>query len=203
MSLEIIYNQKTLHDSTRASTKSYSHAVHLNSFRTSAVKAEHPVIPSRNIFEQIAKPVSQTNALLASLPNVAECAVHLELLQALYALRQNVLRSQALDNAFDIKPNTRTVWRGYRPRRYQVKIKDTTFASRRLEKWPIFVNFAVLRFMHWAKSADAALYGVPSDSRADKIEVPPLGEYWHPFSRAFEEANLIFKIYLWCGTPPF
>lgn len=168
MALHIPYNQHSLHGA--AVYRSYE-------FAPSHSASEEPLIPRPEIFDQLSKPAAQDTGLLPiRIPNVSECAVHLKLLEALYELRQKVMNSKALDAALDIKPEPRTVWRGRRGRRRQVKIQDSTFVRRREGKWPIYVKFAVLRFLHWAKKIDNALHQAKLTGEEKEIGVPPLGK---------------------------
>lgn len=172
MALQTPYNQHSLHESSEKH-RNASLALRSHVFKSSNSASEEPVIPRPEIFDQLLKPAPQNFVSPIQIPNASECAVHLKLLHALYELRQNVLHSKSLDDAFDIKPNIRTVWRGY-PRR-QVKIKDSMFAKKREEKWPIYVKFAVLRFLHWVKKADSALYEAELLGKVEEIGLPPLG----------------------------
>ncbi|KAK2753763.1 hypothetical protein FQN55_000126 [Onygenales sp. PD_40] len=123
------------------------------------------------------------------LPTVSECAVHLELLQALYMLRRRVLQSKDLDNSFEIVPHPKTVKQytysqGRRTSFQKVKIKDATYVDRRKSKWPAFVDFAVMRFIHWVEIADAELLKGKNEGDDDvNLIVPPLDilMVWHSF----------------------
>ena len=125
-----------------------------------------------------------------TVPTVAECAAHLELLEAFHALKARILGSQELDSVLGIVPRPRTVYRTthggpYRSKREvkAVKIEDTTFAARRREKWPFFLRLAVVRFRAWLPTIDLALKEAPPDSSADTITeilsavMPPLGMF--------------------------
>ena len=114
------------------------------------------------------------------LPNVAECAAHLELLEAFCALRRKVLDSTTLDRVLGIQARPRTVYRrvaGYRrrPERKAVQLKDTTFAERRKAKWPIFVSIAAARFMHWARVVGGSPGHMEAELLDRSLHLPPLG----------------------------
>ena len=146
-------------------------------FRTVRTKAEEPTIPASSLFRSLedAKP----GGITGGLPSVAQCAVHLELLQALHTLRVNVLRSTALDATFGIKPNLRTVTRGWGRNKRVVKLKDDTLATRRKEKWPLFVELAVVRFQTWVKLADSLMATAAkmdnNGATSQTMALPPLG----------------------------
>ncbi|KAL4951630.1 hypothetical protein BDW69DRAFT_186220 [Aspergillus filifer] len=119
------------------------------------------------------------------LPNVAECAIHLELLAAFYQVRRKVLSSTSLDAALGIVPVPRKVYRKkYQGRRwttYPVNIRDSTFQTRRLAKWPIYLTLAVTRFLKWAKIIEKLEPEEPSTSLDAAITLPPIDVLmvWH------------------------
>lgn len=184
MALDVSYNRRALHESSERHRK-LSLELRPHNFQTSPIASEHPLIPRPEIFSQLFKPKSQA-APSITVPNASECAVHLMLLHSLFTLRQDVLTSTYLDDAFEIKPEPRTVWRGYRPRRYQVKVKDSTFAKRREAKWPIYVKFAVLRFLHWVRKMDSALSEAESRQENMEVGVPPLGKRYSLYTKIRE-----------------
>jgi len=51
---------------------------------------------------------------------------------------------------------------------------DPTFASRRKEKWPLFIDLAVIRFNSWFRLADSTLADSTKESALDSV-LPPLG----------------------------
>jgi hypothetical protein len=188
MALEISSNRHALHDASRVYSN-LSLAIRPHVFKAAHTASEIPMIPRPEIFEQLSSKPQNTLSPIP-IPEPSECAAHLKLLHALYTLRSSVLSSKSLDDAFDIKPKIRTVWRGYRPRRYEVKINDSTFARRREAKWPMYVKFAVLRFLHWVKRADSAI--CRGEVRGEKVEIglPPLGKYYSTSRKARGETNL-------------
>jgi hypothetical protein len=181
MALQINYDQRAIHECTKDAMNAVQGVRSWNSpannwqpptFQPAPSKAEEPIIPAPKIFQLLSQTAQLGGATL--LPSIADCAVHLELLQVLYTLRRKVLQSTDLDKTFDIKPQPREVWRGYRRNRHKVKIKDSTFAKRRKAKWPGFINCAVVRFLEWLKTADASLRTEGASSRQIR-RLPPLG----------------------------
>jgi hypothetical protein len=143
-------------------------------FRTAATKAEEPVIPPSSAFQDLQE--AAENPDLARLPTTAECAVHLELLEAFYYLRRRVLQSRELDTVLGIKPQPRIVWRGRGRYKKQIKLKDDTFAERRKDKWPFFVAVAVGRFKRWLVRTELDLGLGETGERVAKVKhLPPLG----------------------------
>ncbi|KAF3902147.1 hypothetical protein ABW21_db0205389 [Orbilia brochopaga] len=122
------------------------------------------------------------------LPTVAECATHLELLHAFYAVRKKVLSSTAWDKALGIEPevttSTRTsrsydyTKRCYATRTYTSVKKDDTFDDRRKAKWPFYLNLAAVRFLSWAEAVAANILRGNTDA---KVPLPPLDVLmvWH------------------------
>ncbi|KAL3455716.1 hypothetical protein BJX64DRAFT_271808 [Aspergillus heterothallicus] len=130
-----------------------------------------------------------------ALPTVAECAVHLEMLQAFHTLRQEVIHSKALDRVFNILPEVRTVyrkqWSATRPqtnRKYTIEsrtIKDSSFASRRNKKWTYFLQIAAERFHQWIRVVNKSL-GDHLEQGAELpryLLLPPLDVlmFWHAY----------------------
>ncbi len=138
--------------------------------------AEEPVIPSPEIFDFLQAeektPTPSPPASSVRLPDRSECAAHLELLETLFILRQRVLCSEALDSVIGTEPVrvTRTGYNGDTK-----TFKDVNLDKRRQLKWPIFVEFAVVRFLAWCKPfSQAASYKIaPSLPPLDVLMV------WH------------------------
>lgn len=133
-------------------------------------KDDESVIPDPNLFD-----ARRLVTGADSLPSVAQCAVHLELLQCFRKLRNQVINSQRLDQAWDIKPIPRVVYTGYRGNKTEKKLKDTTFQSRREAKWSTFIELAVTRFVYWLQITNKNIESVALESEFH-IESPPLGE---------------------------
>jgi hypothetical protein len=178
MALAIGAHQQALHISGKAALDKMKLPKHQRGdlLPIAQTKAQEPLIPSPAIFKFLyrgnSSSASEQRPTVPTVPTVAECAVHLELLQCFYALRSAVLKSTALDQTFGIKANPTTITRrSYRGQTTTLKKKDPTFATRRKEKWPLFLGFAVARFEMWIIQADAALSKDPTTS-----VVPPLGK---------------------------
>ncbi|KAH8173604.1 glycine-rich domain-containing protein-like domain-containing protein [Sarocladium implicatum] len=144
---------------------------------------------------------SSTSNGFNQLPNVADCAAHLELLEVFYIIRQKILVSKKIDDAMDIHPKkvTKTGKKGDTK-----TLKDSTFWTRRQEKWNRYLEFAAVRFLAWSKaltSKDVVSKG--PGPRVPKV-LPPLDilMVWHSFllnPRLFHEEcgkDLIWKIRL-------
>jgi hypothetical protein len=174
MALAIGFDQQALHTSSKAALNSLKQPRPANVYPTASSKAQEPIIPSEAIFQSFTDPnTSRDDKTLT--PTVAECAVHLELLQCFHTLRAEVLKSTALDRTFGIVPKPETVVRkSYRRQARTFKKRDSTFASRRREKWPLFLNLAVMRFDSWFRMADSALADPTKESALDLV-LPPLG----------------------------
>ncbi|KAK3326734.1 hypothetical protein B0H66DRAFT_470726 [Apodospora peruviana] len=138
-------------------------------------------IPDPGIFGALA-----SDHKAETLPTIAECAIHLELLEALEILQQKVLTSNALDRAFGIVPKNKVQasW----PRTRVVLKRDESFPERRKVKWPIYLRFAATRFLEWWKCLDQML--IPTSQGGDGTVVditedslPPLDVLiiWHAF----------------------
>ncbi|TGJ84460.1 hypothetical protein E0Z10_g4332 [Xylaria hypoxylon] len=138
------------------------------------------------------------------LPSIAECAAHLELLQAFRHIRSEVESSRRLDEVFGIKPENSTVFRkrmvyedhGSSWVREAVKLRDDTFEKRREEKWPLFLRLSASRFLSWvdAIEEDTGRRNGPDQS----LHIPPLDVLmvWHAlllnpkWFRSFEKRKL-------------
>jgi hypothetical protein len=190
MALAIPLHQKALHDASTAAMRAaknpnwQSGVGQTPAFCTAQTKAEEPVIPAPYVFASLI--CSTANA--HDVPTLGECAAHLELLQAFYAVRRKVLNSKDLDTTFGIKANIRITYhttynRFNRPIRHKNKLKDTTFPVRRRQKWPFFLGLAAARFRIWLQKADLAI-NVPSlgssvstTAALPALFLPPLGAF--------------------------
>ena len=121
-------------------------------------------IPSASLFKNLSE---RPQGADPQLPTVAECAVHLELLQAFYYLRRRVLESEDLDRMWELVLNKPNRTDGQAPR-WTVESVEI----RRL-KWPLFNKLAALRFLDWLKLADSHLATTHDDP--GNIDAPPLG----------------------------
>jgi hypothetical protein len=178
MALEIAADQCALHNTSKQISsyiKNGSKSYGLNSlweapsYSTASSKELQPVIPSPRIFEGLLDASEQNNCL----PSNAECAVHLEFLATLHALRHGVLESNELDEVFNIKPVKKIVTR----RGTQVELKDDTLWTRRQVKWEKYVNIAVIRFQAWWETIPETIGLREGHSLPFTGDVlPPLGE---------------------------
>ncbi|KAI0458625.1 hypothetical protein F5B21DRAFT_458843 [Xylaria acuta] len=204
MALSIDYNQNILH---HCSKQAFTRQVAQSNPQVQFVKAtsvpDNPKIPNPDLFNfSIDSRCVQKDA--KRLPSIAECAAHLELLQAFRYIRIEVLSSKKLDDAFGIKPENRTVFRKHRVSqgyssswvREPVKLRDDTFEKRREEKWPLYLRLAASRFLYWIAAVEAE-YSRPN--AADQpLPLPPIDVLmiWHAlllnpkWFRSFEHMKL-------------
>ncbi|RGP67641.1 hypothetical protein FSPOR_5829 [Fusarium sporotrichioides] len=145
-----------------------------------AYKAEDvPVIPNPSAlnFQDIPNGSSTGNPSTANLalPNLAECATHLEFLETLFVLRQNILVSTDLDEIMQTEPQ--------REEKTGVQgdtktFKDEKLWERRQIKWPKFVEFATIRFLAWRQEFNKSR--IPEITQDN---LPPLDilMVWHSF----------------------
>jgi len=136
-------------------------------YKPASKKEEEPVIPAPEIFQN-----DLSKRSLRGLPTVTDCAIHLEFLETLFVLREKILRSDAIDKSMGIAlaRETKTGFKGD-----SKTLKDTTFETRRREKWPKYIEFAVVRFLDWQ--------GNLSKDSDLSVDVPPLDVLmvWHAF----------------------
>jgi len=118
------------------------------------------------------------------LPTAAQCAVHLELLEAIFALQHRVLASNALDRTFGLRPDRKRVYSSALRRTVYVRDprNDAAFAERRKVKWEFFVQAAAARFeAWWGEQCDSVPdWGQGRKHRTGCIthaNLPPLGRY--------------------------
>jgi hypothetical protein len=140
-------------------------------FQKAFQREQNPKIPSPNLFSLDAgsQALSKSHS---SLPTVAECAVHLELLQAFQHFRIGIISSERLDRVLGIELNPRTVFRkvsnGYgQYEQQEIKLQDLTFDERRKTKWLLLLSLAAARFLKWVE--------VIEKDPAESILLPPIG----------------------------
>ena len=133
----------------------------LKKYKRASSAAEEPQIPEPALFKGLdAAPPAEPEF---AIPTVAECAVHLELLEVFYQLRSSIVNSTELDTTFGVAIQKRTVWKkqyDYTKRTYvpqEHKLNDPTWKARRREKWSYFLTLAVARFRGWMRKLDVAL----------------------------------------------
>lgn len=150
---------------------SYLTGAQVPTFQKSRQLEQNPKIPSPSLFSLDigghALPKPHT-----ALPTVAECATHLELLQAFQYFRIRIISSGGLDEVLGIELNRRIVFRkvfhGYgQVEHEEVQLRDETFDERRKTKWPLLLFLAAARFLRWVE--------VIEKNPAEPILLPPIG----------------------------
>lgn len=167
-------------------------------YRNYPSEGQTPLIPHPQLFKALSLSPSD-------LPTEAECAVHLELLEAFHALWVKVSHCQALDQTFGIVPHKKTVYRrtySSQKRAYFKKavfVKDNTFPRRRKAKWNYFLELATGRFLKWITAIGQSLQ-VETEGVDSKLpgRLPPLGKWLWPFPL---QGVLAYtrKIFSWSG----
>ncbi|TRX99042.1 hypothetical protein FHL15_000384 [Xylaria flabelliformis] len=204
MALAIDFNQNILHNcSKQAFTRQIAQGGLQVQLTKAASLSDNPKIPDPSLFNfSVDSGCVQEEA--RRLPSVAECATHLELLQAFRYIRAQILSSKELDDAFGIKPENRTVFRKKRVHhgsssswvREPVKLRDDTFEKRREEKWPLYLRLAASRFFHWITAVEAEFSQQNAPDRP--LPLPPIDVLmvWHAlllnpkWFRSFEQMKL-------------
>ncbi|KAH6993149.1 hypothetical protein EDB82DRAFT_167901 [Fusarium venenatum] len=138
-----------------------------------------PIIPNSTIFnfENMPNGNSATNPKTPNLalPNEAECATHLEFLETLFVLRQNILVSKDLDEVMQTEPRReeKTGAQGVTK-----TFKDENLWERRQIKWPLYVEFATIRFLAWRQE-----FNKSTVTEITRHNLPPLDilMVWHSF----------------------
>ncbi|KAI1122936.1 hypothetical protein F5Y10DRAFT_252890 [Nemania abortiva] len=211
MALSIDYNQSLLHQcSKHAFTRQLAQSDQRHTFKRATSSSDNPKIPDPSLFNFHSDSSVQVES--RRLPTVAECAAHLELLQAFRHIRIQVQTSTKLDNALGIKPKTRIVYRkrrvyqGYKSNwiREEVKLGDETFEKRRGSKWPLYLKLAAARFLSWIDFVEDE-FNQPSMPN-QSLRVPPIDilMVWHAFLlnpewfRSFKQRKLEYL-----STVPF
>lgn len=141
-------------------------------YQHSTQPEDQPLIPDPNIFDSGESQIDKTSAVL---PRISECAVHLELLETFFVLRQNVFISKSIDKAMDIKPNreTKTGFQGDTK-----TFKDETLWHRRQKKWTKYVECATIRFLAWRADFNKSGNTVITDATLPPLDVIMI---WHSF----------------------
>lgn len=142
------------------------HKTTVPKFITAKDFASEPVIPDPAIFEPLAK--SSPPSSVTELPSVSQCAVHLELLEAIHTLRIAAAG-----------PPTKRVWRKevirQKYKHVPYDVPDASYPERAEKKLDEFLTLAVLRFEIWAKRTDELL-GKSAASEPSLPHLPPLGK---------------------------
>lgn len=177
MSLAIFNTTEILHSCSKQSLfqqKTLQHSSSISNFEKATIPAENPTIPAPTLFV-FGPPPEGSQRSSTSLPTIAECAAHLELLEVFRNLRLEIVASTELDKALGIEPVPRTVYRKTytsvgRYTRTAVQVRDETFEERRKEKWPFYLRLAAARFLRWVKIVEDSLEVLPSS-----LPNPPVG----------------------------
>ncbi|KAK3387875.1 hypothetical protein B0H63DRAFT_471067 [Podospora didyma] len=212
MVLDCAKNKHALHHVGKAATSQLYQGIDgpaskLKEYRLAETPDEEPTIPNPDIFkfeESSSSTLSSSSSTLRDsssssqsnafrFPLSSECAAHLELLEVFFVLRQRILRSVDIDHAMGIAPvrETKTGHNGDTK-----TFKDTKLWERRQDKWPKFLEFAVVRFLEWRNTM---MHGRPQDEHS---YLPPLDVImvWHSFMlnpRLFQEycvGTTLYKI---------
>jgi hypothetical protein len=176
MDLKARYDQIALHNASQTAMTALQSRQHYRNewqppvYQLAQTEDEIPKIPDQELFNSLEEAYGQ------QIPSIGQCAAHLELLQALYTIRTKVLSSEKIDKSFGIIPIPQIRIRGKGTRTTKVKIKDPTFVKRRQQKWPIYINLAVVRFEKWLSEMSRTLHQTVDDSKSfDLPHLPPLG----------------------------
>ncbi|VUC20063.1 unnamed protein product [Clonostachys rosea] len=99
-------------------------------------------VPSKKIFKSFNNISSYpSSSPLWTPPNLAECATHLEFLEVLYDMREQVLASGSINLAMGYESK-------YKP-------DDLTIKAWHKGKWEKYVEFAVVRFLTWRETLNS------------------------------------------------
>jgi hypothetical protein len=153
-------------------------------YRTAQHPREEPVIPSESLFNFDTLSIDQRETATAVLPSIASCATHLQLLQVLFVLRQNIFTSTDIDASCGIEPErvTKTGVNGDTK-----TFKDESLWAKRQAKWTMFVEHAAVRFLVWrrclAESPPGSMVKKTGDGSLELKTLPPLDVLmvWHSF----------------------
>jgi len=138
-----------------------------STYKLATEPSQEPIIPAADVFEETSTDLSD----IARLPTIAECAIHLELLETFNVLREQILRSEEIDKSMGISPKREIKTGGLGDTK---TLKDSTLEGRRQVKWTKYVELAVVRFLAWQAS-------LVDSKPLDKA--PPLDVLlvWHSF----------------------
>jgi hypothetical protein len=138
-------------------------------FRFPLTPEEQPIIPPVALFSALKTGCADPMGF----PGVAECAVHLELLEAFLILKQKVVTSNVLDRALSIVPKDVLQTVG----RKRERKRDPLFKTRQAVKWPVYVRLAASRFLQWWTSLSKILPESPGTGyfQLSIDTLPPIG----------------------------
>ena len=151
---------------------SRSDTLDVENYRPASHAKGELIIPKPDIFSFPTQPLD------ADLPSNAECAAHLELLEAFFVVRQTVIKSKPLDEVYGTKPVHKTVTRRDGSDR---KLKDDEWWNTRQVKWTRYLELAVARFDAWHRHIQKS--DVSSSLQITNATLPPLDVLmvWHAF----------------------
>lgn len=175
MALAIGQTKDSLHKCSKSSLavqQGFKGNTAISVSRNALSVSQNPEIPAQTLFDFSAS----TQKTSATLPPVADCATHLELLQVFHDLQTRVLASTEFDKVLEIQSEPRTVFEtkytygyGGHYTRTEKKLRDETFDERRKLKWPLYLNLAAARFLRWVDA-------VEDDPDAASVSVPTIGK---------------------------
>jgi hypothetical protein len=197
MALDCPVHKQALHNQGKSYVTSFTSGKKLP-YKLAESISEQPVIPSSNLFSDF--PDSESKGV--RLPTVSECAAHLELLETFYVLRQRILRSAKMDSAMGVVPERETKTGTNNDTKV---LKDPRLWEKRQIKWPVFVEFAVVRFLVWRSTISRTHPESRSDGRAGMVKeffLPPVDVLmvWHALMlnprlfRAHCEAEPLYRM---------
>lgn len=132
-----------------------------------------PVIPDPSLFQAVSSPTGA----VTDLPSASQCAAHLELLEAIYSLRREVVSTTRLDGALGLPAASKKVWRKTLQRvrweHVQYDILDPEYPEQAEAKWLLFLGMAVFRFEIWAAKSNELMR---QSKTTDLPHLPPLGK---------------------------
>ena len=171
MALECPNHKTSLHALGKKALDSYHKGIVYPRYTEAKAAEDEPRVPDPNIFNILDTAVPTTSSDMTRLPNIAECATHLELLETFYVLRQKILRSETVDGVFGISPNPQQKTGRHGDTKL---LKDQTLWERRQVKWPKFIEIAVIRFLIWRDLCERDV---------SKYKTPPVDVLmvWHAF----------------------
>ena len=144
-------------------------------FRHARRPEQRPIIPAAEIFDLHDGQADENTGV--AMPRISECAVHLELLEIFYVLRQQILVSESIDTAMGILPDRSTITGKKGDKK---TFRDNTLWDRRQPKWERFVEFAVVRFLDWRAKLEYFL-GASNDITDDNLPPIDIIMVWHSF----------------------
>jgi hypothetical protein len=168
-----------LHSKSQSATSRFLKLLRLgagsSSYPPAATTAEQPIIPGSEVFYSLSVSRHDGNSPTQVEPNViptiAECAVHLELLEAFLVLKTKVIQSNAIDRAFGIAEASK-------------KKTKTNLKLLRERKWKGYISLAVIRFEKWWQSIDQVLVAAGKTTGSldtaphfTPSTLPPLGKH--------------------------